>query len=202
MSLLPLPYPAAARDLALEYQGPRWTAPHEVQALCHWARHTTGSLMEIGCNEGRTLRELALACPGRSCFGVDYSGDDGGMCPEQRHERPPPGRLGLYARSLTTVTILDVRSQDLGAALAAAPCLSSAALGFIFIDGNHTLAGVRTDSEMAFRYFAERGTPGLIAWHDCYDAGPAWVGVRAYLESRPEAIFRIEGTCLAYLRVG
>ena len=29
-----LPYPEEARAIRLDYNGPRWTAPHEVQLLC------------------------------------------------------------------------------------------------------------------------------------------------------------------------
>jgi len=165
--MITIPYPAVARSLTLDYDGPRWTAPHEVQALCWLAKDATGGVLEIGCNEGRTLRELALACPQRPCLGIDYTGPDGGMCGAQANERPAPGRLGAHARDLANVQLADLRSRDLLPLLRLKP-----RIGMIFIDGNHTYEGVKADTELAFDYFAERGTAGVIAWHDCYENGP------------------------------
>ncbi len=34
-----LPYPEEARAIRLDYNGPRWTAPHEVQLLCWLSPH-------------------------------------------------------------------------------------------------------------------------------------------------------------------
>jgi hypothetical protein len=187
-----LPYPEEARAIRLDYNGPRWTAPHEVQLLCWLSQHTHGAILELGCNEGRTLRELALANPGRYCIGVDYSGDSG-MCREQQAERPPIDRIGFYAKDLgPMVSIHDQRSCEYLSHLRWPP------LGFIFIDGNHSESGVSLDSNAGVDYFRKRGGSGLIVWHDCYDDGPPWVKVKGVLAKLENPIYRYADTCLAW----
>ncbi len=67
---------------------------------------------------------------------------------------------------------------------------------FIFIDGDHSLEGVRIDTEVAVRLLAPGG---IIAWHDCLDGAPDWVGVKRYLTglSMELDLVQVEGTWLA-----
>ncbi len=190
-----LPYPSAARAIALDYNGPRWTSPQDVQVLCLLARHVPGAIIELGCNQGRTLRELALANPGRPCIGVDFSAT-GEMCREQANERPAKGQIGMYANGLPGVEIRDARSYEVLDTFPIWP-----PLGFIFVDGSHTDEGVRRDSEAAFRYFERTGDGGIIAWHDCYDDAPPWVGVKKYLQGIAHPVYRYAETWVAWTYV-
>jgi hypothetical protein len=200
-----VPYPQAAKEIPLDYHGPRWTPAHEVQYLCWLAQQTQGGILEIGCNEGRTTRELALANPNRFVMGVDYTGPDDTLCPGQKGEKPAAEFIGCHAQMLTNVQIFNTQSGHLANVL---PDIrqNKPPIGFIFIDGDHSYRGVKEDTELALDILASNvataGVGGIIAWHDCYESAPEWVGVTSYLENEILAKFevkRVEGTWLAIL---
>jgi len=190
-------YPEEAKAIQLEYDGPRWTPPWDVKVLCYLAQEAGGTILEIGCNEGRTTRELALACPDQMVIGVDSSNQEavGQMVIEQRHEGPPADRIGAHAKSLPNVHILDYPSHMVWNGLLRHGGVTVPAdwgeLGFAFIDGNHSYAGVKADTEMALDYFVPRHK-GIIAWHDCYVGCPKWCGVKEYLETEVERFFEVK----------
>jgi hypothetical protein len=191
-----IPFPEEARRIAVDFSTPRWTPAHEVQCLCWLVQQTQGTIVEIGCNEGRTTRDLAVANPTRSVLAVDYAGADDTLCPEQKGEKPHADRIGRVAAALPNVLIVHTKSSDLPEV--------NRPIGFVFIDGDHSYRGVKADTELALervRTSATNPCGGIIAWHDCYDEGPAWVGVRRFLEAEMGRypIVRIEGTCLAML---
>jgi hypothetical protein len=193
-----VPYPDEARKIHLDFQGPRWTPAHEVQWLiwkCLSMHSATGPVVEIGCNEGRTLRELAMALPDRLCVGVDCS-SVASMCAQQSAERPPVGRVGFYARDLSNVVVIDCHPTKVWAQRH----YWRGSLGLIFIDGDHSFEGVREDTEHALHRIQRLGG-GTIAWHDCYPEAPAWCSVYSFLEdlSMSNNVYRVEGSWLAYL---
>jgi hypothetical protein len=194
-----IPYPKEAGSIRLDFDGPRWTPAHEVQCLSWLAQQTNGAILEIGCNEGRTTRELALTNPDRLVIGIDYTGEDDTLCREQKGEKPTV--IGRHAAMLPNVQLVNAKSTDLRDHLHRIvdnnPCI-----GLIFIDGDHSYRGVKEDSLLALDLFAGNNLGGLVIWHDCYDDAPAWVGVRAFLENEFAAKYeveRIEGTWLALL---
>jgi hypothetical protein len=200
-----IPYPAPAREIVLDYHGPRWTCAYEVQLLCWLAQQTKGGILEIGCNEGRTTRELALANPHRFVMGVDYTGCDDTLCPEQKREKPHATAVGRHANMLANVQVFDTKSAELPRVL---PNIrdNQPPIGFIFIDGDHSYRGVKADTLLALDIIAgniaEGAGGGIIAWHDCYDHAPGWVGVKSYLDKEIAPKFggeRVEGTWLAIL---
>lgn len=198
-----IPYPEQARSIRLDFEGPRWTPAHEIQCLCWFAQQTKGAILEIGCNEGRTTRELALTNPDRLVIGVDYTGSDDTLCQEQKGEKPTV--VGRYAAMLPNVRFINAKSADLPIHF---PNIADndPSIGFIFIDGDHSYHGVKEDSELALEITVGNiagGGPGtIIAWHDCYDNAPGWVGVKTFLEKELAPKYkleRIEGTWLALL---
>lgn len=152
----------------------RWTPPHETQLLVYLAGTVPGNILEIGCNNALTTREFALAYPDRQVFGIDYLEEQNTMVPEQQYERPVE-EFGKWAAGLPNVTLQLVNSRTLE--YEAFPDI-----GVVFIDGDHSYEGVKADTELALAYFKKRGH-GLILWHDYSPTHPAWVQVKAYLDS-------------------
>lgn len=195
--MIEIPLPHESQLLPLVGQ-PGWTPAHEVKYLCWLARQVPGDILEIGCNNGQTTLELATACPDKTIYACDWTGEPT-MDLAQRGEQPPPERLCELARHLPHVRVFNSPSADLA--------YERLDLGLIFIDGDHSYDGVRLDTEKALRYFAahpagERGTR-YILWHDCYPEAPHWCGVWRYLgglvASTGWALRRVQGTWLARL---
>ncbi len=172
------------------------TRSDEVQLLCYLADGTAGNLLEIGTNFGRTTRALAIHCRPRIVYGLDWVTDRPSMDPAQVNEMPTIQSVGRHARDLPNVRIALHNSADFD--------YTGKNIGFVFIDGDHTIAGVRTDTELAVSAFEKGHTarPFTIAWHDYYMDRPidgCFVGVRQYLDhefSRP--FCHVEGTAVAY----
>lgn len=154
---------------------PKFTRDQEVEFLINLARPTTGTLLEIGCNEGATTKALAEAFPTRRVIGIDWTGS--GVVPfQQRHEKPRIGRIGCMAMHLPNVTILDMDSRY----AADADEMRKETIGFMFIDGDHTLAGVSRDTSTAINLVKPGG---VIAWHDYAKDQPYFIKVHAYLQT-------------------
>lgn len=190
---IPLPPESQSHPLI---GNPGWTPHHEVKYLCWLARQVTGDILEIGCNNGQTTLELAIACPDKTVYGCDWTGAPT-MCDSQRGEQPDPARFCELARHLPNVRVFNCKSEELA--------YESLDLGLIFIDGDHSYEGVKKDTEKALSYFARKmqnaecrmqktatGSPILhssfpllhsyIVWHDCYPEAPDWCGVWRYLQ--------------------
>jgi precorrin-6B methylase 2 len=192
-------FPEECLAIPVDEGHPRFTAPHEVQALCWLARQTSGDILEIGCNEGRTSRDLALANPDKHVFAIDYAGPGDTLCPGQKHEKPDAARIGRLARDLPNVSVRNVKSPHLN--LTRKPL---SGVQFIFIDGDHSYAGVKADTEMALAHLRRRGQ-GTIAWHDCHTEPPEWLKVYEYLQREIAPCYQIDwitSTWLAVLRFG
>jgi SAM-dependent methyltransferase len=207
-----IPYPDAASSIELDTKVHRWTALHETQALCHLARSMDGAILEMGCNEGRTTFDLATTNPNRFVLAVDYSGEDDTLCPEQKYEKPTRERIGQHARHLPNVRVFHAKSMHLPldrgdvndaiTAYANNPHWKTG-IRFFFVDGDHSYAGVKADTEHVLAYLRRLGGTAMIAWHDVYDSGLEWIGVHDYLRQEILPLFpelrRVNRTCLAVL---
>lgn len=71
---------------------------------------------------------------------------------------------------------------------------------FIFVDGNHEVTYVKSDTENSFRMLAN--APSCIAWHDY--GNPEFPELTAYIEDLAESkiIYHIENTMLAFHLIG
>ncbi len=172
-----------------------FTPRMDVQALIWLVRMTTGNLLEIGCNEGFTTQYLAQAFPSRIIYGVD-SPVLSGIHPAQRIE--VPRTVGARARHLPNVRVVDGDFALLNLSI-----LQD--IGFVFIDGDHTYAGVKRDTEKVLRLMEGR-SGGIIAWHDYASAEeepnhPEWLRVGRYLRAEladKMDIYRVHRTTVAY----
>lgn len=175
-------------------------SPRELAILCALAAQCPGNILEIGCNLGNTTRRLATSSPTKTVYGIDFVSETLTMCEEQAHEAPrSEAEIGKHAAHLPNTRIANLNSADLDYAR-----LTNVTM--IFIDGDHSYAGVKTDSEKAIRYLTATGG-GLIVWHDYYptDSRNHWVGVKAYIDAELAGAFTVyhfKDTWLAALAIG
>jgi len=154
------------------------------------------SMMEIGCQNGRTARVLLNSVPTlKRYIGVDIPFGTLPGSPVQRNEVPvQPGeyalqnpRFQLICRHRGSFAIEPFEITDKGK------------LDAVFIDGDHSRNGVERDTALAL---AVLKPGGLIVWHDDHDM-PV-VDVSAVLDEFNRLqhwdIHRIEGTWIAYRR--
>jgi hypothetical protein len=188
-----IPLPQDSQEIQLDESLARLTPAHEVKYLCWLARQAAGNVVEIGCNMGLTTRDLAVTNPDTIVYAVDYFGEDFPLATEQRGERPSPQNFCLYARNLPNVVCIHQLSARLNYR-----ALRNVKL--IFIDGDHSFEGVRADTEAALAFLRTAGG-GWLAWHDYYEGGPDWVGVRRYVDSLELDVSQVENTWLAVAQV-
>lgn len=186
--------PESARNIVIT-NGSGFLWNNELQCLLWLAAQCSGDILEIGCNNGQTTAELANAFPAKTIHACDFTG---GPLPnqDQASEQPAHEALAVFAKQ-KNVNVINCLSADLNYA-------QMAGVRFVFIDADHTFAGVRTDTIKAMSHLAGTGWPGVIVWHDAGRDNPDWVGVRRYLESEimPSHDVRfIPGTRLAYLKL-
>lgn len=168
------------------------TSEHEIQWLCWAARNTPGNILEIGTQSGITTRNLAMACPDKLVFSVDLITDKPTMVDEQKHEMPTLRSVGFWARGLPNVMLSLQDSKTFS--------YTGKGIGFVFIDGDHSMDGVMADTALALAHYSACEKPMMIVWHDFYDH--PWVAVKPYLESLNERGFdikHVESTNIAYL---
>ena len=175
-----VPHPQSARDTKLFNDRHPFTPAHDVRVVIDaFNRYSTsGAILEIGCNLGWTTRELALAFPNSVIYAVDWPPAGLTMSQHQRGEAPSWEKSCEAARDLPNVVPIVADSRKLRADM-------FRDVTCVFIDGDHSYEGVKSDTILAMRLMAELddSQKGVVAWHDCYENAPAWVGVRKYLEN-------------------
>jgi hypothetical protein len=164
--------------------------PHEVAWLVWKASQSIGSIVEIGVWKGRTTKYLATEFPHRTVYAVDlpagqstYHETNVACCEEA---------IGLRNVSLHRVGNDFIIPYD---------------TTFIYIDGDHTRAGVEADTRKAVFHFMVSTPPGgTIVWHDYHpnvdDIDPRchsdFHELKAYLDKLPLDIQHVYGTRLAF----
>ena len=168
-----------------------WNPTVDSKILCYLSDRIDGNILEVGCNRGGTCYMFAVRNKERQVIGIDNCADST-MRPTQQWEHPKVDELGIEARNLLNVRIIDHNSrtfdyEDLGG------------VTFIFIDGDHTYEGVKADTEKALEYL-KRHYGGMIVWHDYKTDG--W-GVKKYVEELAESmeIYHFAGSWIAYTRI-
>lgn len=172
----------------------------DVQALIHLMGTVEGNYLEVGCNEGLTLMQLAYNFPERQHYGVDFCRP---RTREQDNEQPPRERLGWHTRSFRNVRVFDCDFANFDTDL-----LDD--IGLVFIDADHGYDSVKTATEKLLAAFLRhpRKTRRIIAWHDYIPCSasskdtPAWVQVGHYVRAEVAARFPcrfIYETNLAYM---
>lgn len=151
------------------------------------------TVVEIGCNEGRTARAiLDHVHTVENYFGIDvppsYAPQ---LLPVQRAEVPRhPGHLAAqddrFVLMLRPRGSRDLTPSDMPGADA------------VFIDGDHSAAAVVYDTGLARRIVRPGG---IIIWHDYHDLGT--VDVKRILDAyyrQGDPIFHVANTWLAFER--
>lgn len=165
-----------------------FTTPEDIRLLI-WLSHQAppGDIVEVGCNEGYTTQHLALYNLSRIVWGYDPGVSTN---PEQANEEPP--EVGHLCKPLANVRVVKAPVQQ-----------HKTKFAFAFIDGDHTLEGVRRDTE----HLIPLGVSGaIIAFHD-YTArerrhlAVPWVKVPEYLDTLPYDFTHIAGTSVAFARL-
>jgi predicted O-methyltransferase YrrM len=175
----------------------RFLNPGELEVLVALVRSVQPrGVLEFGVNVGRTAKAILANVPGIERYqGVDVPV---GYVPAMAAQRDEvPAEPGMLVKGDSRFELLvrprgshDLRVSDLR------PCDA------VFIDGDHSRAGVLNDTELA-RYWVRPG--GIIIFHDYHDlrdaAGVPLVDVRAVLHDFAAAghdIKHVEGTWLAF----
>ena len=131
------------------------------------------AVLEIGTGRGGTLFLLArVAAPDATLVSVDISSAadlrfGGG---DFRHRRP---LFEAFALDAQRVHFIDGDSQAADTRAAIERKLAGREVDLLFIDGDHTEEGVRSDFEL-YRDLVRPG--GIIAFHDIVDGEPDLVG--------------------------
>lgn len=172
----------------------RLTPPGDVLALLELINtHSTGNILEIGCSQGLTTRDIAINFPHKKIYAVDTLG---AVNSEQVNEKPNRDTICRWARHLPNVEVVAVDSQTFDFYQFCPD------FDFAFIDGDHTYDGVKRDTEnLVFkRPFGRQLT---LAWHDYYTNCPSWCGVSHYLDYdfTWSSIHLIENTWLAWAKL-
>jgi SAM-dependent methyltransferase len=188
-----IPIPPESQSIQLDEGVSRLTPAHEVKLLAWLADRCGGNVVEIGCNKGLTTRDLAARDSRRIVYAVDYFGGDAAMLAPQQGERPSPDDFCVHARHLPNVVCLHERGATLNY-----DALRDVRL--VFIDGDHSYAAVRADTERALDFFS-RNDGGTLVWHDYYEGGPQWVGVKKFVDTLDLEIKIAEGTWMAFAEV-
>lgn len=182
------PYPLQAAAVPLAFRGSRWTPESDCRLLIHeFGKLPPGNVLELGCSVGATTYELARAFPDRTIYAVDSA--DARMGFQQNPDRVTPDTFCAHARNLPNVVPIYSCTKKLD--------LSQLqdVVG-VFVDGDHTYAGVLNDSQIC-----DRLRPRLAAYHDCYPGQEAWVGVNKVLADRRDRfrlVHRVSGSRVAF----
>lgn len=186
-----IPYPEEAKSILISPHITYMTELRELQAILYYSQKADGNIVEIGCHLGGTTTHLGIYNFGKVIIGLDYTGPELTMSEEQVHELPD--EIGKYAKHLSNINLLDIKSKNFDYAV-------YENIKFIFIDADHSYAGVKTDTDKAFEYIQDQES-GIIMWHDYrpHITDP-WLGVQKYLEEVASYGFPIkwiDGTNLA-----
>jgi predicted O-methyltransferase YrrM len=166
-----------------------WADAGETNCLLHYARGKR-RLAEIGVWEGGTTKRLRAAMdPGGVLFAIDPF---------------PVGRLGLsYQRPIAHGEVARVSNGEVvwirkrGAEAAADPRVRTAQFDFVFIDGDHSFAGLQADWQAWEPLIGD-----VVALHDA--AGDPEQGSERYAREVifPDPRFRLLETqgCLVVLQ--
>lgn len=157
------------------------------------------AIVEVGAFRGASTTALALGAKaghGARVWSID-PWDLPGNAPGRRGQYVDPATRAAYEAQLrrhrvrSWVTTIQAFSND------AAADWSGPAIGLLFIDGDHTYDGVRTDIDAWTRHLA----PGAVLAFDDYDT-PKNPGVRQAVDEHAAAgpwTFTLHGTSLAVL---
>ena len=180
-------------DLGLRPSGTTFVETYIMVCLIKYLRPKT--IFEFGTFEGRTALQFCLnASEDSTIFTLDLPAGDSSVpsdcsCPEELSSRQLPigGFLAHYRQSGRVTQLL----QD-SANMNFEPFRGT--VDFIFIDGDHGMKYVKSDTENAFSMLSPQG---VILWHDY---GGRWPDVGRYLRetSTRKKLYHFSRTSLVF----
>jgi predicted O-methyltransferase YrrM len=164
-----------------------------VAIVRHAARGRPRSMVEFGCQNGRTARLILNNVPMDRYLGIDVPPNS--KLTMEWQEREIPTIAGEYAFPRSEFKLLlagngtkNLTASDIGQ------------FDVVFIDGDHSYEGVEADTRLAFDVVRPGG---LVIWHD-FHGDPA-VHVVEYLTNASQVphffrnpIINVENTALVY----
>jgi predicted O-methyltransferase YrrM len=173
----------------------RFINPNELECIVSLLRQIEPrSMIEFGVNEGRTAKAIMRSLPSiKHYLGIDVPQ---GFVPAKQVQRAEvPKQPAHMVKGDPRFTLFLPRNGS--QSLSAADLISADA---VFIDGDHSYAGVMHDTMLA-RAVINPG--GIIIWHDYHDLGTVDVREALHdLAALGESIWHIEGTWVAFQRIG
>jgi predicted O-methyltransferase YrrM len=165
---IPIPPPSTPTTNRFGSRAMRWHVIAQLVDENDWLRG-----VEIGTADGRCTQQVLQACPRLHMVTVDPwmpqpendGPEDWVGWPHGDHEMTARARLAPFG---PRCRIIKAFSVDVAATV------RDGSLDFVFLDGDHSEAGVRADIA-AWRPKIRRG--GMLTGHDC-----AWQGVRAAID--------------------
>lgn len=165
-----IPLPPASRPTTDRF-GSRVMRWHVIAQLIDENEWLRG--VEIGTADGRCTDHILNICPRVHMTTVDFWAPQPGIdgpenwidWPHDKHEQMARTRLARYGARCTIIK---------GTSVSAAHTFADGSLDFVFIDGDHSEAGVRMD--IAF-WGPKIRRGGMLLGHDA-----AWPGVRAAID--------------------
>lgn len=132
----------------------------ECSIICYYAQKSNGNIIEIGCNEGNTTKDIALSCPDKIIYAIDtYTSTN------KIQQVECPQEIGKYVKEFKNVQIIERENFDK---------IKYENIGCCFIDGDHSYEGVKKDYEFAKGLIKK----GFILLHDYREIETHdWVGV-------------------------
>ncbi len=167
----------------------RYTSIYELAVVCALAdlHKREKTFLEIGTNEGRSTKNIAAALSDWSIETVDLPLEQGRTVEKwQEIELLPANEVGKFCRGDPRIRVHLGHADEI---------FKDRRFGAVFVDGDHSIEGVRRDTELAMRI-----ADGVIIWHDYRPEDPR-MGVAPYLDSLIEkgvSWHRVPRTAVAY----
>lgn len=168
----------------------------ELSLLSWLATLAGGNILEIGTSYGHTAAVLSRVTR-RLVVTVDIPHSRSHqMHPSQRRESLPDDQIGSHCMHCNNVA-----SLILGGDTTLRSAIDSCNPRLVIIDGDHSMSGVRSDTECVVEHARGSASDILVAWHDYYEHPEEWISVKRYVDSLSQSGLRcrtVERTCLAF----
>lgn len=169
---------------------PRWTQIEDVKLIIYLSKMINGNIVEIGCNKGITTCDISKFNPDKKIFAVDFLNNKS-LSKNQIKEIPL--EIGSEAKNCKNIVWINKDSKLLNFNV-------FKNVEYFIIDGDHSLEGIRNDTEKAINYL-KKNNGGIICWHDYHDNNPHWCNVKEYIDSLEYEIYWFETSWVAYMNV-
>lgn len=139
-----------------------FTPEIDVRLIAFWATNSKGDYLEIGCNTGRTLKQIASLCPDKICRGVDWSKNEI-LWDTQQTEIPLKVGSNIEKKS-ENIRVFDCDALTLE--------MHDFNFGCVFLDAEHSL---EFQKEMFKKLWNSNNyRDWILIVHDCPNVGSSY----------------------------